>query len=223
MNTHNVDDLSSPKNRAIRLKRVRNLANLLQSSMCDDPAIPINIHSYKGWERARYGGLTDDAAVRICRRVAKEGVIVTPEWLLHQIGAEPTLSPVTDIETDVVYPDLDPSNDNLIIEELKLFKSHFKNSMECIVPDDTMLPFYEKGDYVAGIVMKASSYDDAIGKNCIALLKNGQVLVRKLIKSQSEHSYHLLCTHLETTVGELIIKNANIIKLAKILWHRKLS
>src|SRR5579862_8575903 len=77
---------SSPIAKAERLKRIRNLANLSREDFCDGD---INLTTLISWEIGRFGGLSRKGASSVIARVAKEGVFVTPEWLLYEVGAGP--------------------------------------------------------------------------------------------------------------------------------------
>ena len=81
------NSLTSPTAKAERLKRVRNLANLSREDFCADGEV--NITTLISWEVGRFGGLSRKGATSVIARVAKEGVFVTPEWLLHEVGAGP--------------------------------------------------------------------------------------------------------------------------------------
>src|SRR5437868_3849341 len=83
------DTLSSPEAKSKRLKRIRNLANLTREQVCEEGNI--NIHTLIGWENGRFGGLTRAGAKRLLKRVAREGVQCTVEWLLNEIGRGPTI------------------------------------------------------------------------------------------------------------------------------------
>src|SRR5438552_2660970 len=81
------NSLSSPEAKAERLKRIRNLANLSREEFCLDGEV--NLATLVSWEVGRFGGLSRKGAGNVIARVAKEGVFVTPEWLLHEVGAGP--------------------------------------------------------------------------------------------------------------------------------------
>lgn len=89
-----TDELSTPQARADRLRRLRHLANLSRKDMCDQE---LNINTLKAWELARFGGLPKDGAEKVIKRVAKEGVMCTSDWLLHGLGAGPQLDSERDL------------------------------------------------------------------------------------------------------------------------------
>jgi transcriptional regulator with XRE-family HTH domain len=81
---------SSAAAKGMRLKRVRNLANLSREQLCSGS--DVNIHTLIGWECGRFGGLTLVGTQRIIKRLEQEGVFCSAEWLLNENGAAPIVS-----------------------------------------------------------------------------------------------------------------------------------
>src|SRR5438874_1764938 len=121
------DPDSSPEARALRLKRLRTIANLTRKQICENSGL--NINTYIGYEVARYGGLTRWGAEKVITRLAQEGVICTFNWLMYNIGAPPTIPfNLHEISTPSQLQTQQPDNEEkLIIDELLLFRSHYKN------------------------------------------------------------------------------------------------
>ena len=154
--------LASPLVKGERLRRLRNLANLSREEFCDDGSI--NFTTLISWEVGRFGGVSVKGAKRVIERVAREGVICTPEWLLYEIGVGPEvradytrINKITAKNTPALSMRDEKAN---IIEELMLFKKLNKQAIDFIIEDDTMLPQFQIGDYVAGIMR----FDDKIKK-----------------------------------------------------------
>ena len=135
---------SSPVARAIRLKRVRNLANLSRKDMCSYEGL--NINTYKGWEIARYGGLPQAGAFKVVERVAREGVTCTVEWLLYESGPGPQLQ--IGFHDSVNAPSKEMperlTEHQAIQNEILFFSRQFKNSIHFKVTDNGMEPYYKK-------------------------------------------------------------------------------
>lgn len=92
-----TDELSTAEARAERLRRLRNLANLSRKDMCNTD---LNFNTLKAWELARFGGLPKDGADKVIRRIAKEGVICTADWLLYGKGITPQLTTERELITE---------------------------------------------------------------------------------------------------------------------------
>lgn len=213
-----VDERSTPEARAARVKRLRNLANLSRKEMCDGD--DLNVNTLKGWEIARYGGLPLDGAHKIVKRVAREGVLCTVEWLLYEDGPVPNVNVSRAIEQHTSDNPKQPEEIN-IEEELMLFHKHYSSAIHCVIQDDSMSPFYEKGDVVSGSQKIGQHIEDILETNCIVQLASGQLLCRRLRKGKLKNTYNLLCMNVESSVESPIIVDAEIISAARIVWHRK--
>jgi hypothetical protein len=214
-----TDEKATPLARGERLKRVRNMANLTRSEICEGDS-GINMHTYKSWENGYFGGLPKDGAEKIVLQVAKQGVKVTTEWLLHEIGSGPQVIAdflkLQDIEagkTSLITIDQEES----IIQELKFFRQQFSDCIDFKVEDDGMLPFYKPGDYVAGINKFGKNINKLIGLNCIIQLKNGCRLLRILHEGMETKKYNLLCSNMN--LKEPVIYNADISSAAVVIRH----
>ena len=213
-----TDERSTPEARAARVKRLRNLANLSRKEMCDDEEI--NLNTLKGWEIARYGGLPIDGAHKIVKRVAREGVFCTIDWLLYEEGQPPRVNVMQMNEQRT--QGMNQPEEKKIEEELELLKKHYSNVLFYQISDDGMSPFYEKGEFVAGIKEAGKQIDSIIGSNCIVQLANGQFLCRKLRKGKLENLYTLICMNSDTSVEIPIIADVELISAAMVVWHRKI-
>lgn len=215
--------LSSPMVKAERLKRVRNLANLSREEFCSDGCV--KLATLISWEIGRFGGISRKGAMTVIARVAQEGVFVTPEWLLHEVGVGPEVQadykklakPKEKLKSNIKIP----SEKNRIIEELLVFKNLNKNSIDFLINDDTMLPHYQPGDYVAG----TSRFDDQIklliGYDCIVQAKDGRIWMRHLQQGPRFDSFNLISTNLRTKEKDAIIYDIELASAAPIIWHRK--
>ena len=213
-----VDERSTPEARAARVKRLRNLANLSRKEMCEDN--DLNVSTLKGWEIARYGGLPLDGAHKIIKRVAREGVLCTVEWLLYEDGQPPRVNVGQTSEPSIQDGKKQPEEVN-IDEELTLFQHHYPAAIHYQISDDSMSPFYEENDVVAGIKKTGKQIDDLVGSNCIVQLATGQLLCRRLRKGKTQHSYHLACLNVETSVEAPNITDVELLSAARVIWHRK--
>lgn len=208
---------ASSEARGLRVKRIRNMANLSRQQMCD--GTDININSLKGWEIGRYGGLTSSGADKIIQRVAQESVRCTLDWLMYGMGPGPTAQ----ADAALRHSSLEISEDEetKITQELLLFKQHYPLAVDFIINDDGMSPLYNIGEYVAGVNLTASKIESAMGMNCIVQMENGNVLVRQLRKGSVKDTYTLACANISTHVEKPILYDVKINYAAPISFHRK--
>jgi transcriptional regulator with XRE-family HTH domain len=209
--------------RGERLRRVRNLANLDRKDLCDGKEL--NIHTLKGWETGRYGGLSEKGARRVIQRVASEGVFLNLEWLMHNVGVGPTV--VTDYHRIQQVPaeyahqvQRFEEEDLLIIKELRLFRKHYKYTLDLIVADTSMAPLFQPGDYVAGVARTGKHIADAVGENCIVQTMRGEIFFRKVMKGATEGSYNLVAINPEANLEKPILYDMKIISCAPVVWKR---
>lgn len=215
---------SSAEERAKRLKRLRHLANLTKKELCE--LGEININTLTGWEVARYGGLPARGAEKVLNAIAKKGVRCSVEWLLHEIGKGPTLLPdfekaLLDQDTSVTETISFTTEEEKIIEELLLFKQHYKNVAELAIIDDGMEPIYSKEDYVAGVKRFKEDIGLTVGFDCIVQIENGETLLRRMRPGSSQNVFSLICINHSTTVQESILLNVKLVSSAPVTWHRR--
>jgi transcriptional regulator with XRE-family HTH domain len=212
---------SSPEARGLRVRRIRNMANLTRQEMCDNTGI--NINSLKGWEIGRYGGLTTQGAEKIISLVATQGVKCALDWLMYGIDKGPTVQTDTlNFNHEDVLEDEDASRseNEKIIEELALFTKHYPEASHFIVQDKGMIPFYYPGEHVAGVSMSGQKIDKAIGSNCIIKTEDGTILLRELRKGLEHNTYTLICLNTHE-MQEPVLYNVKISSVAPVLLHRK--
>lgn len=203
----------------VRLKRVRNLANLSRKQLCETSEI--NINTLKGWEIGRYGGLPVDGAERVVARVLEEGVLCTVDWLIYEDGPGPRLitTKETSQEAEATDQAATEAHKSYILEEISLFTKHYHDTIHYKIADDGMAPRYNIGDYVAGVKRYGADIDALIGQDCIVQLADGRILLRHLKKDPEANTYTLLCTNLDATVSKPAIYYANLILAAPVTQH----
>ncbi len=225
INTENSHNPSiNLMNKGERVKLVRNMANLSREKLSENSKI--NIHTLNGWENNRFGGLSRIGAKRLMERVAQEGVQCTAEWLLFGIGSGPIAvtdykKAQLDAEKDEVKISKTPQENKQIAEELLLFREHCKEAADLIVEDDSMLPHYQLGDYVAGRKRYKKQIARVVGLDCIVQVKEGTILLRTLRQGTIEGKYHLVSTNSATQSKDAVLFDVELISAAPIIWHRK--
>ncbi|MBA2710480.1 MAG: hypothetical protein H0U57_07815 [Tatlockia sp.] len=206
------DELASAEARAERLRKIRNLANINRKQICDSDEI--NFNTYKGWELARFGGLPVDGAERVIKRVAKENVICSLNWLLYGKGQEPYILP-----RDTNLNDLNVQT--LILKEILLFQSFYRDAIYTQIQDDALAPQFMLDDYVAGIKMVNSDIVKAVNQNCIVELPNGDIAVRYLKQGQKIGEFQLLATNINSSTGSYFSIESELKSAAPIIRHYK--
>ncbi len=213
-----LDERSSPDARAERLRRIRNLANLSREQMCEDGLI--NMNTYKGWEIARYGGLPVDGAERVISRVAREGVLCTSDWLLHEVGTGPLIQPdYYRVREEPASYQVLKNCEQAIIHELLVFRSQFPGSLDFKIEDNGLSPYYYIGDYVAGIKRFGEDIASLVGENCIVQTANGRTYARNLRAGGKPGKYTLQCLNPQTSVQNPIMYDEELVCAAQIIRH----
>lgn len=211
-----INDQSSAQARGERVRRLRNMANLSRQDMCKNGDFKID--TLIGWEVARHGGLSEKGAQKVLERVALEGVICSPEWLLQGMGNGPTI--VCNIDINNNQEDLCNDEYN-ILEELSLFKKHYSQAIDYLITDDAMSPVYNSGDRVAGIICPQDKLNKIIGQDCIIKLEDGTLIVRRVYKGQYLNCYTLIPIHFQCLQESVILANEKLIFAAPIIWYRR--
>ena len=214
MNTFNTEENAIPQQaRAERLRRLRNMANLSREELCNTDAL--NVATYKGWEIGRFGGLSSSGAKEVIKRIAKEGVVCSLDWLLHGQGCGPFIiantSSVRNNDDDI------PS----ILQEITVFQNNFKDGIFLEVLDDGMLPQYKPRDFVAGIKKYDTEINSLIGDICIVQSVDNEIMIRQLLKGITKNTYTMICLNPKTTVAFPVLFNVEIKAAALIVRHYK--
>lgn len=211
---------ASAEARGIRVRRIRNMANLSRQKLCEES--DININTLKGWEIGRYGGLTRLGAEKLIHQAAKEGVSCTLDWLMYGIGIGPSVKgDFTESHSSSEMVGLvSEVEETKIANELSLFKKHYNHAIDYIVPDDSMMPIYQCNDYVAGVELSGQKITKAIGQNCIIRMACGTIILRQLRKGVDQNNYTLMSLNIDQSL-EPILYNVKVQSAAPVIFHRK--
>ncbi len=211
-----TDELSTPEARAERLKRLRNLTNLNRKEICE--FCNLNLNTYKGWELGRYGGLPADGAEKIVSQIIRLGVICTTDWLLYGKNPSPSLASYNaDLSSD--KDNIKVTSLSLIEEEFAVFQSGLKDAVLERVDDDSALPNFKKGDYLAGVKMYGQEIDLVVDQLCLVQTIDGKKLIRYLKKGSSEDLYSLISINPLSKSQDLAILNTRLLYAAPIYRH----
>jgi HTH-type transcriptional regulator, cell division transcriptional repressor len=215
------DDRSTPTAKGKRLKRLRNLANLSRQDL--EKTHELNYSTYKGWEIGRAGGLSRKGAKKMIGLVRAEGVICDINWLLYGIGTGPIIREKFSVhESQAEYQIITPAKEEKqIIAELQFFRQEQNDTIDMIVADNSMEPFYAKGEYIAGIKRYKKHIDSTIGCDCITQTADGQILLRQVRKSKTQGCYTLACLNPQAIIEEPVLYDIELISAAPVIWRRR--
>lgn len=200
-----------------RLKKLRTMTGATRKELHDK--FNINSNSLQAWEVNR-NPLSIKTAKKICNVFLGLGVICSEEWLLQGAGSAPIFidSLTTNTESS--------ASENLveeekIMKESSLFKSHYSDAKVIIVTDEAMMPIYEIGDHVGGFIYKKEEIKLASGQNSIITTEDNEVFFRKFIYLPDRSTYVLSAINpLDKSTVPLIYRD-NIKSVAPVIWHRK--
>ncbi|HAU1599229.1 TPA: hypothetical protein JBJ22_12130 [Legionella pneumophila] len=205
-----LNNISSPEARGKRIRFIReHLLSLTREEFCANANF--TVQSLKGWELGWGGGLSIPGAEKICQRAKELSIYCTESWLMHGIGrvATPLIKDLDMQEEDEAH----------IAKELLLFRE-IPHAIDTIIKDDGMIPFLYPGNYVGGIIV--NNPENAIGKECIVIVDNDEILVRILKRGSEEGRYDLTCLNEHSAFVKKEIKNTSIKYVAPIVWIRRI-
>jgi transcriptional regulator with XRE-family HTH domain len=167
--------------RGKRVKVARTLARMTRKALMD--RYDLNVNTLQAWE----GGincLTEKGATKLVTAFQKEGLIITTDWLLH---GDADLQPLE--EAPAVHDYFSLGDDMRLLQEIEFFKKLNPQGISTLITDDTLEPFFSRGDYVAGILYPTPKWNELIGRFCILHTQDGRVLVRKVFAKNAPHGY----------------------------------
>lgn len=214
---------STPKAKGERLRRIRNMANLSREDFCARSGV--TLATLISWEVGRFGGLSAKGAKRVVAFVAQEGVICSVEWLLYEVGSGPEVKAnyykISKVEEATEVERTFDEENQIMIEELMLFRKLNRSSIDLIVEDGSMQPYYNVGDFVAGIKRRGEKIKTLLGMDCIVQTKDGSLLLRTLQTGPREGSYNLVCKNAYWLGKDSLSYDVEVVSAAPIIWHRR--
>lgn len=205
---------------ADRIKIARSMAGFpTRKVFCSRFNIPQP--TLEAWERGK-NPLTSKGAKRLVKALKEVGIFCSEDWLREGKG----LSPRPFSEFSEMLKVNPPESLHILAQNLKLakeistFTALHKDATVTLIRDDSMLPFYEEGDYVGGIKRIGPKLKDALHKRCIIELPNGTTTVRQLHLGADQQEYTLTATNPTTQVFPAIEHSIKIVSAAPIIWHR---
>ena len=214
-----VDKNPSSQAKALRLKRVRNLGNLTRRDIED--RYGINLNTYKGWELARHGGLSRKGAKQIVEILQNNGVMCSIEWLLYGVGEKPQLIDQFEVREETAGYDTTLNNSEVDKQIIQVFKHGYKDTIDLIIDDDGMEPYYSIGEWVLGVKRFGKEIKKFVNKNCIVQTASESVMLRHLQCGNKKNVYTLTCLNPNTFVEQPVLYNVELISIAPIIWIRR--
>lgn len=209
--------------RGRRLETLRKMTGLTRKNF--EKKYNVSASTIQSWEAAKAGGLTDRGAQRVIQIFRQEQISCTLDWLLYGIGCSPqqvshSLNSSPDFVDNAGQP---VAEEKTITQELLVFRALHQKSIDLVVSDDGMEPFFKKGDYVAGKRRYQEEILQLVGKNCIVVTSNNEVLLRRIKKSVRVGFYDLICVNANSQVYAPVIYEQHLICAAPVVWHRCLD
>jgi len=220
--------------RGARVKLARQLTGMTRTNMTKK--YQLHAHALVYWETGK-SLLGFDAAQSLSQIFNDLGINITAEWLLtgqgHDATTEKLLNPLIQgriesyVDESKNIPNLagtfvnQPTNNTFTLNnEISFFKKNIPDAEVVMIKDNALLPFYYPGDYVGGIYSSDKTFVSLIGKMCIILTDQGDLMTRKIFKYSGNSSFFIGATSpLEIEESLSIVQIANA---APITRHWKI-
>jgi len=223
------DPRSNPEARGRRLRSLRKMTDLSRKEIAEK--YQLSAGTLQGWEDGRYGGLTEKGAKKVLKALRNEGIQCSLDWLMFGIGLGPQISEIlyldkaidgTSSESDMFGEEFfEQEQDTTIREELLLFRHNNKETIDIVVDDDAMSPFYNVGDYIAGRRRFGDEIQQFIGNDCIVQTKMGDTFVRRVRQGSKSGLFTLISLNTDTIVENPTIYNVELMSAAPVVWIRR--
>lgn len=161
-----------------RIKMARQMANLTRKQFTDK--YNINYHTLESWEKG-VNSVSEENLTLLEGFFRAEGINVSKNWILYgntQEIVDDMIKGKKDTQVEDIYS---LSGDLSYFKEIKFFLENVENSAITMVLDNSLFPFYCKGDYVGGIDTGGNDTKKYIGNFCIIHITNGDIVTRKVI------------------------------------------
>jgi hypothetical protein len=163
------------------------------------------------WEQG-INPLTERGTEKVISGVRAEGIHCTALWLLHGIGEPPKIvdqDKLSKLNYQTLTSQKKPSLEESTVDyegsdlekEIALFKACYSGNLIYRVPDHAMHPEYRTGDWIGGIILSQEALDLAHDMDCIAQLKNGTIIARRVkIETLGAFKLSLYGTNAESSI-----------------------
>ncbi len=208
---------SDPAIRGDRIKSARMLAGYTRKSFAEQFCIPTA--TIRAWEEppTNRKGITSNGAKRLIKALNNSGVYCTSDWLLSGKGPGPTM--INQLSDNEQPDQIHWGQEEAVFRDINAFKRNNHSPLVAVITDNAMLPFYNYGDYVGGVIREKSQIRSLVGQNCIIDLGD-RIVVRRISVVNKNDFFTLSALNMDTNVEEPIITNVRIEAAAQIVWHR---
>lgn len=195
-----------------RLKSVRMQLGFSRREFADKCGF--SAATLQAWEDGRYP-IPKKSMAKYVKTLFDCELITSPEWFMTGEGLSPR--PINKLSISAV------DEKDAILREINFFETENRNPIITVITDDSMLPFFAKGDYVGGKLVPIDYAARYVGTFCIIKLATGETLVRKLRPGYEEGRFNLIATNLDTNTPSAFLLNCEIQQIAQVIWHRKIE
>ena len=219
METLADNSVSSQKYRAIRIQSIRKALGLSRQQFHKLFGIPIG--TLQHWENVNDTcGLSQKGARKLSEALRTWHIRINPEWLLHGLGAKPILPAKfqTLPSTSAASRDLNST----IEKELTYFYKLHNDAIDIAMPDDSMSPNLLENDHLAGIKHLGADMCLTIGKDCIVVTQDNDMLVRLVCAGDVPGLYTLKARNFQTQAQKPILYDIKLLSAAPIMWIRRI-
>ena len=205
-----------------RLRYFRNLANLTRPALLEKyPGFTLD--RWKMWELGGIQhGLPEMAVPHIMAIAENEKIVLNADWLVYGVGQGPYRTyDNTPLPTKPVK--LTASAEMAqITRELEVFKQGYAHTIVLQIEDDGMMPHYQPGDYVAGVLLPLDATAQALHQTCIIETEPARVrLLRRVRQQHDDQTYQVFCVNEHTQVNFPYMNSIALTKIAPVIWHRR--
>lgn len=215
-----TDEKPGPINTIVRGQRIlaiRTALKLSRQAFGDKHNIPKG--TLQTWEDGKKGGLSEHGAMRLIKAFSDEDIHCSVEWLLYGQGQPPALpASILTLQPIQIQAPLF-TEQQIIQQELRLFRQLNIDSVDAIVPDDAMFPLLRKGNLVAGRRCFEGALEKTVGSNCIVQTHDGKTLIRQIQRGSQSDCYHLVAYNKHGDYPDY--KDITLFGAAPIIWYRR--
>lgn len=177
---------TSPVGIGLRLKRARQMAGYSRDMLAEKASVGKSSITY--WEHAKSKPLSDKSMQKIITALQEAGVECSPAWILTGQDEPPRLKTKHDIVFTTPSGITGEMGHLSMLDEMKYFSNSNAGSVICKIEDNSMAPYFTKGDFVGGIWEASHKLDKP--QICIVVFEE-KLLVREIVNGTKEGFFHL--------------------------------
>ena len=198
--------------RAKRLRIARALSGLTREAFSKKHSI--SVFTLRSCELGHLA-ISHKTARKISNALQEEKILCTTEWIMEGKGQTPTFH-----HCEAPHKNLSLlSEEDLILQEINLFKKSHTSAVVWQLQDNAMAPVYRCGDFIGGQFIE--NHDQLIGKTCLIETQPNHFILRKITKDNNKFKPWILSAlNLETRCCHYL-RLSKISSAALVLWTRR--